>query len=88
MQTLQFDCLKIDKIFVDAINTEAATNHVVLHIIEMAKTLGLAIQAEGVETKEQAIFLRERNVEFAQGWLYGKPVRASDFHSAFASSIE
>ena len=88
LQTLQFDCLKIDKIFVDAINTEAATNHVVLHIIEMAKTLGLAIQAEGVETKEQAIFLRERNVEFAQGWLYGKPVRASDFHSAFASSIE
>ncbi len=87
LQTLQFDFLKIDKIFVDAINTQAATNHVVLHIIEMAKTLGLAIQAEGVETEEQARFLAQRNVEFAQGWLFGKPVRAGDFAEKFAGAI-
>lgn len=87
LQTLQFDYLKIDKIFIDAINTEAATNHVVLHIIEMAKTLGLALQAEGVETVEQARFLSERNVEFAQGWLFGKPVRASEFSGKYSSAI-
>lgn len=87
LQTLQFDYLKIDKIFIDAINTEAATNHVVLHIIDMAKNLGLALQAEGVETVEQARFLSERNVEFAQGWLFGRPVRASEFSEKFASAI-
>lgn len=80
LETMQFDCLKIDRLFVEAIDTEAATNRVVLHIIEMARTLGLTLVAEGVETVAQANYLREQGVRYAQGWLYSKAVTADEIN--------
>ena len=75
LQKLDVDTLKIDKSFVDTLEYELLTPH----IIEMAKALNLATVAEGVETESQRDWLRMHGVQYAQGWLYSKALPKETF---------
>ena len=79
LQSFELDVLKIDKAFVDAIGTGAATGEVIVHVIDMAKSLGLDVVAEGVQTLEQVRWLVDHGVFYGQGYLFSKALPVDDF---------
>ena len=87
LQRLPLDSLKIDKTFVDAIGTDSATHKVTEHIIGMARSLNLLTVAEGIERQDQADYLKAREVDFGQGWLYGKPMPAAEFIKYYLRNV-
>jgi sensor c-di-GMP phosphodiesterase-like protein len=86
LQTLPLDALKIDKSFIDTIGLDSATSSVTDHIIGMCRSLRLYAVAEGVERPDQVDYLRAAGVEFAQGWLFSRPLPAQEFLAFHARS--
>ena len=74
LRNLPFDQLKVDKAFVDDIDLPHRGPLLVDTILEMAHVLGLDVVAEGVETASQADYLRKRGCDFAQGFLFNRPM--------------
>ena len=70
----EVDFLKIDKSFVQSIATDAGNGALCEAIVVMAHKLGLRVIAEGVETQEQADRLMRAGSDFAQGYLYSRPI--------------
>jgi len=76
LKRLPIDKLKIDKSFIGNILHDSDDASIVQAVIAMGHNMNMQIIAEGVETKEQASFLYERNCDFAQGFYFSKPVSA------------
>lgn len=72
------DIVKIDKSFIDGILTKENTASLVKTIIQMGKSLNFHIVAEGIETEEQAEFLKINECSFGQGYLFSKPLLTED----------
>ena len=71
---LEVDILKIDQTFIDLIGKDSAAEQLVRAITALATVLDNEVIAEGVETSEQAAFLREIGVNRGQGWLWSKAI--------------
>lgn len=76
---LPIDTLKIDKSFVDKVNTDESTRIIMEAIISMVNRLGYESVAEGVETKDQFDYMKQIGCDIIQGYFLAKPMEADAF---------
>lgn len=86
LQELSIDVLKIDKLFVDTLTVSPDRTQVLDAYIQMAKSLGMQIIAEGVETSAQSEALVARGTRFQQGYLFAKPLSKVEFFAFWHES--
>jgi diguanylate cyclase (GGDEF)-like protein/PAS domain S-box-containing protein len=86
LHRLPADNLKIDRSFVNQMQTENRNYQVVSTIIALSNQLGLTVVAEGIETQQQLQWLRQLGCEFGQGYLFSKPLAAHEIETHFLQS--
>jgi len=74
-----FDTLKIDRSFVSTMLQNKKSNEIVKSLIDLSHNLGMKVVAEGVETTFEENIIKQYKSEYAQGYLYSKPVPADKF---------
>ena len=75
---LPVDVLKMDREFIADIETDRRGAALVAAVVELGRTLGMDVVAEGVETAGQLDALRGMGCRFIQGWLVGRPMEAGE----------
>jgi diguanylate cyclase (GGDEF)-like protein len=80
------NALKIDRSFVNLIDSQGENCEIVKTIITLAHSLGMKAIAEGVETPHQSMYLRDLGCESAQGYFFAKPVNAQMAESIIATN--
>ena len=88
LKKLPINELKIDKSFIQDIGIDINDEAIVETIVQMGKTLGIDILAEGVETQEQYDILRAFGCHNYQGYLFGHPTTIDDFEREFTGLIK
>lgn len=88
LQRFPISVLKIDQSFVSGIGQDPNDTAIVGAIIAMARSLQMKVVAEGVETEEQAAFLRANGCYAAQGFYYSKAITSEKFLSLLARPTE
>ena len=78
LKDYEFDVLKIDMKFLSGFESNKKAKMLIRSIISMAEAIGMKTLTEGVETPEEAAFLKEAACGRLQGYLYGKPLRYSE----------
>ena len=79
LKQLPIDEIKIDRSFVNEVERYEGAQAMVITILRMAKTFGLKVVAEGVETEDQLEFLRSHQCDCYQGYLFSRPLPEEDF---------
>ena len=74
VQSLGAKILKLDKFFIDAIETSHSARVLVEMLVGAAHRLGMSLVAEGIERQSQLAWLEEIGIEHGQGYLFGRPV--------------
>ncbi|WP_199200445.1 putative bifunctional diguanylate cyclase/phosphodiesterase [Alkalicaulis satelles] len=87
LRTFPFDKIKLDKSFTDELKTDPRSLAVVRAVLTLARSLGIPVLAEGIETVEQLELLRIEHCDEGQGYLLGRPA-PKDVVSQLGQRIE
>ncbi len=88
LRYLPVDVLKLDRGFIkDTIKNEKG-QIIIRNIVNLANELKMITVAEGIETEEQAEFLKQNGCKIGQGYLYGKPVDTTEFVNSFLNTLQ
>lgn len=80
LREYQADTLKIDQVFIQSRDGQVEKDNIIVgSVMQMAKGLNMRIVAEGVEEYGQYRFLKNRECDLIQGYLFSKPVPVSEF---------
>lgn len=81
LKNVNVDVIKLDRAFVPTDRDQGRSTQIISSMLEMAQSLHLPVEIEGVETNEQANMLRQMGARYAQGFLYYRPMPAKDFEA-------
>ena len=84
---LPFDVLKIDMKFIRNMDSNSKVRDIIKMIINLAKMMNSITVAEGVETEEQCMFLKENGCDIIQGYYFSKPLPLSDFEELIKKDL-
>jgi diguanylate cyclase (GGDEF)-like protein/PAS domain S-box-containing protein len=79
LKRFEIDYLKLDRSFVSNLETDASDRALSEAIVVMAHKLGIRVVAEGVESEAQRTILKKIGCDYAQGYLFAKPMPAEEF---------
>jgi len=85
LKRLPLKRLKIDRAFVSGIGNDPNDEQICRTVIALARNLQMQTLAEGVEQPHEGEFLRAEGCDLVQGYLYGRPMPASDFERWLAA---
>ena len=85
LKDYKFDVLKIDMKFLSSFETNPKSKDIIQCVVDLAKKVDMKTLTEGVETKEQAEFLKLVGCGRLQGYLFGKPLPIADIYQGIES---
>ena len=85
LSSLPLRTLKIDRSFVSQLGRSGEEEAIVRAIVTLAKSLGLSVTSEGIETAEQFAFLRGLGCDLGQGYYFSRPVPPEEISSWLAA---
>ncbi len=87
LRRFSFDKIKIDRSFLEAMETTGESAILLHSVVHLGRALGLSVCAEGIETEEQHRFLQAVGCHELQGYFFSKPVLASDIDILLARAV-
>ena len=81
------EAIKVDREFVNGVAEDEGDRHILRAIVSMASAMDVAVIAEGVETREQARWLRHLGIKLVQGYAFGRPAPAATIEALLRDGL-
>jgi diguanylate cyclase (GGDEF)-like protein len=87
LSTMPIDVLKMDRMFIQNMEHDSKSLHLVSHILGIAKSLNVPVIAEGVETESQLLLLKKLGCTVVQGYYFSCPLHPADFEAQILQKL-